>query len=344
LQVTVPGVGPKPARIMFCAEAPGKDEEAQELPLVGASGRLFNQMLARLGIDRTACYITNVIWERPSNNDILKFCVPKKDLPNNYFYPPVAKGKYLHPDFLTCLPRLRREIEEVQPNVIVAFGNLASWALISQTSISKVRGTVAASTLAPGRKVIPTYHPAFILRNWSDNITVLMDLRKAKFESEFPEIRRPQRTVWIEPTSLDLDIILRKLCDAPILSVDIETSPNIITCIGFARDETEAFVIPFYDARQVDGNYWRTYEEELTARQAVQFLLNSRGQKLFQNGLYDIQKLWQEGFRVRNATADTMLRHHSLYPQMKKSLGYMGSYLCNEAAWKLWHQRAGEEE
>jgi uracil-DNA glycosylase len=341
--LTVPGVGPKPCKIMFVAEAPGKEEDEAELPLVGSSGRLFNQTLSLVGISRPSCYITNVIQERPPNNDILKFCVGKKDLPPTYLYSPLAKGKYLHPDYLSSLPRLAKEIREANPNVIVAMGNLSTWALLGAVGISKIRGAVAACSLVSGKKVIPTYHPAFVLRAWHERITFNMDLQKAKRESEFPEIRREERVVAIELDLQDIRNWITENHDAEIISADIETADGFITCISFAASRSSSIVVPFRDMRKSDGNYWADFDCEVCAWKLVEEILMLPGQKLFQNGCYDLQYLFRTGLTVRNCTADTMLLHHSLYPEMKKSLGYMGSLYCNEASWKLMHRRSGEE-
>lgn len=343
--MTVPGVGPRPARIMIVGEAPGADEERDGLPFVGASGRLLNQMLARVGLDRTECFITNVIQTRPPANDIEKFCVSRKELPPNYLYPPVKKGKFLSPEFLPELPRLSREIREVNPNVIIAFGNLACWALISNTGIDTLRGAVAPCTLVAGKKVLPSYHPAYVLRDWPVNNTVCLDLLKAKRESEFPEIRRPKRTVAIDPSLADIRLLISKTFkNATHLAVDIETKKDLITCVGFSASPEFALVIPFEDTRQLDGNYWRSYEEEIEAWRLVEELLMLPAVKIFQNGLYDMQFFFKMGLRIRNCCADTMLLHHSLYPEMPKGLGFLGSIYTDESAWKLMHSRSRDEK
>lgn len=341
--MTVPGVGPKPAKIMFVAEAPGREEEEQGLPLVGASGRLFNQFLARVGISRPECYITNVLQVRPPNNDLDKFCVGKKDLPSTYLYSPVNKGRYLAPEFLPNLHRLAAEVRAVDPNVIVALGNLSCWALMSATGISKLRGAIAPCTLVPGKKVLPTYHPAYVLRSWGDNVVACADLKKAKAEAEFPEIRRPQRRIIIEPSLRDIENWIDANKNATHIAPDIETASMMITCIGFAASANEALVIPFRDLRQHDGCYWKTVEEELEAWRLVEQILCLPATKIFQNGLYDMQYLHMQGLRMRNCSADTMLLHHSRFPEMEKGLGFLGSLYSTEASWKLMHKRSKDE-
>jgi uracil-DNA glycosylase len=342
--IRVPGCGRSPAKIMFVGESPGKDEEEQGIPFVGASGRLFNRVLDRVGIDRSETYVTNVIWERPPNNDLDKFLVPKKSLPQHYMYPPVKKGQYLDPRFLSEIPRLAREIREVNPNIIVAFGNLSCWALFAKTGIRDLRGFVAACSLVPGKKVIPTYHPAYVLRVWKENFTLHQDLCKAKRQAEFPGIRYPSRKIGIEPNPSDILNYIDSIRSAPLLAADIETEDDIITCISFAASPDFALVIPFKDHRLIHGNYWPSLEEELYVWSLVQEILLLPSIKLFQNGVYDLQFLHRMGLRVRNATADSMLLHHTNYQELQKGLGFMGSYLTEESGWKVVHKRAGEEK
>jgi uracil-DNA glycosylase len=330
----VPGSGPKPAKIMIVGEAPGRDEELSGLPFVGASGRALNQSLARVGLNRADIYMTNVVQVRPPANDIFAFCIPKVKLPPTYLYPPLAKGKYLAPEHLSCIPRLTAEIREVNPNLIIAFGNLALWALMNETSVKKWRGCVAPCTLLAGKKVLPTYHPAYILRSYEDSITFLKDLQKAAAEALFPEIVYPERQIAIDVTLEDIAAYLEQARFAELMSVDIETEDDYITSISFSHSPSYAFVILFKDLRQPDGNYWRTIEEEVAVWQLVDKLLRLPVHKIFQNGAFDLQFLFRLGLTVINSTEDPMLLHHSLYPSMEKSLGYMGSLYTRERAWK----------
>ena len=103
--------------------------------------------------------------------------------------------------------------------------------------------------------------------------------------------------------------------------------------IGFARSRSEALVVPF--VRDDGTSYWPTESDELTARHFCNSLLSSRIRKVTQNGLYDIQYMLDEGFELRGFDEDTMLLHHSLYPEMLKGLGFLGSIYSSEPAWKL---------
>lgn len=321
-------------KIVLVGEAWGKDEEEARMPFVGASGRVLNFMLRQVGIKREECFVTNVFNLRPQpNNDVANLCGTKAEgIPG---LPPLIRGKFVRAEYAGELERLHREIATERPNVVVAFGATAAWALCRTTGIRSIRGAPALSTT--GFKVIPTYHPAAVIRDWSLQPIVLSDLHKARQESEFPEIRRPRREIWIEPNLNDLDEFYnRHLEPAASFACDIETERGQITCIGFSPSPAVALVIPFVDPTQSDGNYWRTKEEEMKAWRWVRWTLSLPKRVVGQNFVYDMNYLWRAyGIPVPSASEDTMLLHHALQPEMEKGLGFLGSVYTNESSWKI---------
>jgi uracil-DNA glycosylase len=294
-------------------------------------------MLQEVGIPRASVYLTNLLLDRPPNNDLTKWCVSKAELPSDYPHPPIKPGKYLEPERLKELDRLRGELLKVSPNLVIALGNTACWALLNSTGVKKLRGTTAVSTLVFGQKVLPTYHPAYILRDWNRRGVVIADLYKAKNEAKFPEVRRPQRFIWIEPTLAEMYRFYRLyISGASKLSVDVETKKGQITCIGFAPSKEHALVVPFVDERKENYSYWPTAREERLAWLFVKKMLALPITKIGQNFLYDIQYLWRaHGLTVGGEIEDTMLLHHALQPMMEKDLGFLGSIYTSEPAWKL---------
>jgi uracil-DNA glycosylase len=283
-------------------------------------------------------YTTNVFNIHPPANRLEWFCGPKDGrLPG---YPPLLPSRYVRAEFGAELDRLGDEILAIDPNLIVALGNCALWALCGRTGVSKLRGTTTLTThLVSGFKLMPTYHPAAVLRQWELRPTTVIDLAKAGREAEFPDIRRPACEIWIEPTLEDIraftsTYIRSGRCD--ILSVDIETAGNRITCIGFAPNANCALVVPFDDPRTASGSYWATREDESEAWRLIADVLVDPGiGKLFQNGLYDIAFLWRAyGIGVMGATHDTMLLSHALQPESLKGLGYLGSIYTDFGPWK----------
>lgn len=284
----------------------------------------------------------NVFNLHPPGNNIEALCGPREQrIPG---YPALIKGKFVRAEFYPHLTKLATDINSYDPNLIICLGNTPLWALCGLTGISKIRGTTRLSThTVSDFKVLPTYHPAAVLRQYELRSTTIIDLGKAKREAEYPEIRRPEREIWIEP---DVSDIIRfrdeYITPSSLLSVDIETAGNAITCIGFSPNPKYAIVIPFYDGRRKNKSYWDTIEAEQAAWQIVRAILADKEiKKLFQNGLYDIAFLWRSmGIKTYGAVHDTMLLSHAQQPEGLKGLGFLGSIFSEERSWKADHRRS----
>lgn len=325
-------------KIAIVGEAWGEQEERQRAPFVGPSGYELTRMLDEAGIHRADCFLTNVFNLRPRpTNDIENLCSKEK----GGGFPPLKAGKYLRPEFFGEVNRLVRELRDIRPNVTVLLGNTAAWAVLGNSGISKIRGTVCYSHVFPQAKCLPTYHPAAILRQWDLRAVTVLDLAKAKRESEFADIRRPERIIYIDPSLTDLEWFYDKYLERALsISFDIETAHDQITCIGFAPDPSVAIVVPFVDPRSPQSSYWRTSDEECRAWNFVRRVLALPCPKTAQNGLYDTHFLWRGyGITVVNWEDDTMLLHHSLQPESEKGLAFLGSVYTNEASWKLMRSR-----
>lgn len=324
-------------KIVIVGEAWGEHEARERAPFVGPSGYELTRMLEEAGIHRADCLLTNCFNLRPDRNDIESLC--SKDRVGNL--PPLKAGKFLKRDYLGELERLYAELRAARPNITILLGNTAAWALLHTSGISKIRGTVTESIALRGFKCLPTYHPAAVLREWSLRPVTVLDLAKAGRESGFPEIKRPERTVYIEPSLTDLEPFYEKyLAHANRIAFDIETFGQQITCIGFAPSADLSLVIPFHDPRRPEQSYWRTLEEERAAWDFVRKVLALPCRKIAQNGLYDVHFLWRGyGIPVTNFEDDTMLLHHALQPESEKGLGFLGSVYTGEASWKLMRSR-----
>ena len=320
--------------IALVGEAWGEHEEKARAPFVGPSGYILTKMLEEAGIHRAQCYLTNVFNLRPRpTNDVENLCSAER----SGGFPALRAGKYLKEEYFPEVHRVIREIRDLRPNITVLLGATACWAFLHNTAITKLRGTVTYSTALPKQKCLPAYHPAYVMRSWDQRPVTVLDLIKAKRESEYPEVRRPERTIYIEPTIEDLRWYNDNfLASATKIAFDIETSGDQITVIGFAPDDKSAIVVPFYDARKPGTHYWPTAEHERMAWAFVRNVLASDRPKVAQNGLYDLYFLWRSyGITVRNCEDDTMLLHHALQPESEKGLGFLGSVYTNESSWKL---------
>jgi len=147
------GDGSARARLMFVGEGPGADEDRQGLPFVGRAGQLLNQIIKAMGFAREEVYIANVVKCRPPDNR-----VPQPD------------------EVAACTPFLYKQIEIINPRVIVTLGSPATQALLDTTAgITKIRGTFREYR---GIRVMPTFHPAYLLRNPAAKKDVWDDMQK----------------------------------------------------------------------------------------------------------------------------------------------------------------------
>jgi uracil-DNA glycosylase len=324
--------------IMLIGETWGEKEEETGRPFSGTSGWMLDQLLSHAGISRRECYLTNVFNLRPKpSNDVKNLCGGKADaIPN---YPALTKGQYIRREFAPQLDRLYREIIRESPNIIIALGATASWALLHSSGIKAIRGAVAPTDPAIsnilGRvfKVLPTYHPSMVGRDYSTRPIVIADLAKALRESSTPEIIRPDRHIWLHPTLEDLATYERDYINSSeLLSIDIETKGDQITCIGFAPSPSSAIVIPLF--RGDNQSYWSTAQEEIQALAYVRRWCEKPC--VFQNGMYDMSFLWRRyHIPCPNAAEDTMLLHHAYQPEMPKGLGFLATIYSKELSWKF---------
>lgn len=151
------GDGSPNAKLLFIGEGPGHDEDLQGLPFVGRAGKLLTQMIEAMGLKRSDVYICNVVKCRPPQNR-----APEKD------------------EVEACSPFLIRQIDIVNPQVIVCLGSIASQTILETTrGITHFRGQWQEFR---GRKLMCTYHPAYLLRNPSAKSEVWKDLQKVMAE------------------------------------------------------------------------------------------------------------------------------------------------------------------
>ena len=159
--------------LIIVGEAPGRNEVEQGLPFVGASGKFLRKAIAETGFVIEDAYITNVFWERPPDNQVSHFFCSKMAAKlkgietcenNTDIYP--FKNAYIKKEYEECYYRLGKEIEEVEPDVILAVGATPTWALTGQSKITECRGVPVNCTIpgCEGYMVIPTFHPAGVMR------------------------------------------------------------------------------------------------------------------------------------------------------------------------------------
>jgi DNA polymerase len=155
---TVFGVGDQQAKWLFVGEGPGRNEDAQGLPFVGPAGKLLDNMMGAMGLKRGVnTYIANIVKCRPTDA-------------NRRDRPPAPE------EAIACMPYLQRQIELIDPTVIIALGKTAALSLLQldpATPVSKLRGNVYRYAERP---LIVTYHPAYLLRTPGDKRKAWADL------------------------------------------------------------------------------------------------------------------------------------------------------------------------
>ena len=330
-------------RVALVGEAPGVNEELKHEPFVGPSGQLLDRMLHEAGVERSECFIANVCRYRPPGNELL---------------PWVAAG---HPAIAEGIAELKAELQRVKPKLVIALGAAAAEALATgRVTVKRVngkqsmgypithwRGSQLYEALSGLRTpMVPTLHPAAVLRQWSWKRIVQQDFRRALRPWELPN-RRLYYPGAPHPFNVSFDWLagrLRELIAAgrPV-SFDLETRSEHIVCAGIGWSPWEALCIPFIDQY---GQPWWSEEQEVELVRLLNVLL-TKVPVWGQNLLYDSQYTWRRWRFIPKIALDTMIGWHSLYSQLPKSLDFIASMLCRHyVQWKgegedsdngLWH-------
>ena len=339
----------RPCKVAFVGEAPSYEEIYKGQPLVGPSGRIFNAILRTAGLRREDYLITNVFDEQLPSNNVANWCMDMREARTRgaLDLPPIGPAGFLRKEHRWHLERLKKELEECQPTVVVPLGGTALWAFTGETNITAQRGAPRFATrVVPGVKLLPTFHPSYIMKVWKFFHVVTGDFQRAAMEAERgPHLYLPERNLLLEPTYSDLMRNTDRLLGTDLLSVDIETGWGQITCIGFAPSPEWAICVPFVDLRRPNHSYWSTEGEECLAWKWVEMILSSPTPKLGQNfGAYDAYWLLQRHLPTRNLRADTRLLSHAIYPELPKSLAFMGASFGTQGAWKEWGKRVDKRD
>ena len=349
----MPGKGPLDARIMIVGEAPGEQEVYRNEPFVGASGEELNRMLHEVGLLRSECFVTNVCRTRPAKNQIDQFFLRKKKpgrKDKQDGWQPFLGG-LAQPEVVKGYELLQKEIALVKPKVIIPVGNLALLATTGEWGIGNWRGSEMAG---PERSVvIPTYHPAAVLRQWSMRMYVISDLRRAKRQLGMDGLVVPEYSIIVRPNYAEacsaLWNIVQLLEKGPLhISCDIETRAGHIACLGLAWAKNKAISIPLMCIERPAG-YWRE-DEEAHLMQGIRLILEHPNARVSgQNFIYDTQYLWR-WYRIRPRLAlDTMLGHHVCFPGSDKDLATLSSLYCEHHRYwkddgKEWEAKMDEDQ
>ncbi len=305
----VHGEGNLNSKLYLIGECPGSNEERQGRPFVGGSGQVLDGILHTVGINRDDIYIDNVVQIRPAKND---FGILYKD----------KSRKTPTADLVIAHHRINDLIKEHKPNVVVALGNESLYALTGQKGITKLRGSILG---CHGTKVIPSLHPAMIMRQYEFRPVGVLDFYRIKEQAKFPEFLHPYKDNFIiNPTFEQTITCLDDLKRQEYVAFDIETDRTTqITCIGFAWSKQDAICIPIcYGA-----NSWWSPEQELAIILKMRELFMCPTVKFIaQNAQYDMTWIADKwGVQVNNLWMDTMIAFHCVYPELRKGLDFLCS-------------------
>lgn len=311
------GEGPTNAKLVFVGEALGEDEERLGRLFAGVAGWMLDQCCRAIGIERREVYITNVVPIRPRDNKLENL-------------------KELGLTWRDFIPSLKSRLVAIKPNCIVALGATALRALCDLDDITNWRGSILQSSDL-GCKVVPTFHPSYVNRlgdklgkeeietkgsagvvydYGSARVCLCLDLKRAKEESK-SDIYNPDTIDFVVCDTIPaVSNALAQLSLAPEVAFDIETRGHNVVSIAFASDSQFGHVIPL-------DPLWLGASGPETFNLLGKFFASHNG-LIAQNGIFDITMLLQH-FPVKRLHFDTMVAHHTVYPELPHALDFLTS-------------------
>lgn len=318
----IPAQGSIGAKLMILGEAPAYYETTG--PFQGPSGKELDKLLFDADIKRNSCWLSNVSkYEVPPN-------LPGQKIPFQ------IRAKRVGIDLDQQIEDLQNEINGIKPNCILALGGTALWALSGKTKIGNYRGSIMHGM---GVKFVPTYHPAHLLHQatggefkgyWNRQV-MIFDFKRAKYQSTFPELVLPSRTIEICKSSAQLAEFRDRYHDKIRMAVDIEANGTCIpVCIGLAFNKHHAMVVPLWNCDGISNipdadlvQMWIILAEMLYEKEIIG-----------QNFNYDRDKIKRLGFIIKKLVSDTMLKAHAINPELPKRLAFNTSIFTEEPFYK----------
>jgi len=319
----VPGQGPVGATIMLVGQSASYKDLETGKPFSGPVGKEIRELLRSAGYNMDSCWQTYVC----------KYYVPPAEK-----IPFLIRAKNADIDMVKCCDELQNEINQIQPNVIIALGKIPLWALTGKNSIEDYRGSIL---MGMGRKIIPTYDPEGLLRGkglnvefkgyWARQI-IIFDMKRAVKQSSFPEINRPIRNLMVCRNSYQLANFIEHHKNEKRLSLDIEALDCIPTCLGISFNRNSALSVPLWNTRGISN----IPDADLASIWILlgNLLNDASYLKVGQNFKYDQDKLNRLGLKIDKLHSDTMLKAFTINPELPKSLAFNTSVYTEEPYYK----------
>jgi len=310
----VPPSGNLDAKLGGCGEQPGQHEirARPPKPFIGPAGQGLDQCLLMTKILRRDLYLTNVIKDLDH---------PLKHYIDIGTYGKVTVSMEGH----QYIKELGDELSRLNLNCVIAFGNISMYALCSRVGITKWRGSVLESTLVPNLKVVPTFHPATFIPpkfNFINKPLICEDLLRAKYESEFKEIRRTARNIFIKPTYNESISYLNHCyecgCRGQTIAIDIEVINREVDCISFGYSPTDSISIPF---RCQEGDYFTPNQEHEIMLLVAKIIQSEKISKVGASFIFDTQFLFHKyGIVPRGPLHCTQIAQKIAFPDLPAGL------------------------
>jgi uracil-DNA glycosylase family 4 len=324
----IAGIGSVEPKLMVIGEAGGRVENETGIPFTGPAGHILDEHLFKAGIRRSDIYITNVIKFQPPFNDLKKLHLIDISIEKS------------------TEELWTNEINKLNPNCILAVGDLALQATCGVSGILNYRGSIL--TAKDGiHKVVPTIHPVALFSrgateeeeskgglSWVWNKVIEADVQRAADESLSAILSLPQRDLQVIHNSLDLHRFFRHYEKLDKTAVDIESINCVPVCVGFAFNKEHAISIPLlrhvgpHNLTDMGNNEldecWRMIDEQLRRIRIVGH-----------NFLYDEYKLSLVGFETPNVYSDTLIKTRVIFPELPiKRLHVVSSLWTREPFYK----------
>ena len=315
------GEGSSTAKLMLVLDYPSRSDDDKHW--TGQGGQLVTEMLQKAGVSRSEIFITYVC----------KICPPAKD---------IGRLSELGKSIADFEPILWNEINAIQPNAILALGELSLKTLTGKQGITKYRGSILQS-IQGFPKVIPTIHPAALLEHsgeavfkWSSRLYIQADFKRVVEESNFKDFSSiPQRNLWVCRDVMSFMKFVERNRSASHLAIDIETFKSTPLCIGLSFEPSEAISIPLQDLLSEENpNGIGMNELSHIWEILIEVLQNEKTKKIGHNFKFDETILRTFHFNIQNFYSDTMLKFHTLYPEIPKSLEFITSLFTYEPYYK----------
>lgn len=322
--------GDPSAQICLVGEAPSFTEIKDNRPFCGPAGQLLDRCLHASGIMRSRCYITNVFEEpvtKPKDDGSKIF---SKDGVLLWTY----KNGFTEAGMAASYNSFQR-VRDCKANIIIPMGGPALTLCLDSRSVTKWRGSIL-----PGgeqinhRKILPTIHPSGALKGvYQWRYLIVSDLKKAKRESAYPEIRPLARKLLIDPSFKESMDFLTKCYDHKSFNTDIEVFQKQVDCFSLAVDDQEAMCIPLLDANY--ESRFSLFEERQIWDMYARLIGDPDVEKINQNIVFDLAALYQLNKIVpRGRIQDPMVAHSVMYPFLEKNLGTICSMTTDEPYYK----------